>query len=87
MLRSLAVGCPVVTSPDAAAAIGACHDRHLLVGTDAQDLAKGVLRLLATPELARRIGAAGRTLVADHFGWAQPVSTYLAAYERAATGG
>jgi glycosyltransferase involved in cell wall biosynthesis len=84
VLRSLAVGCPVVTSPDAAAAIGARHNTHLLVGDGPQELAGGVLRLLAHPTVAERIGAAGRTLVEDRFAWGQTVTTYLAAYQQAA---
>ncbi|MGH9124983.1 MAG: glycosyltransferase [Acidimicrobiales bacterium] len=83
ILRSLAVGCPVVTSRDAAEAVGAEDERHLLVGADSVHLAAQVLRLLDDQALAARLGAAGRQLVSQRFDWSQTVATYVQAYQRA----
>jgi glycogen(starch) synthase len=47
----------------------------LLVGQDAHAVATGLLRLLADPALAARLGAAGERKIADRFSWDRVVST------------
>ena len=87
LLRTLALGCPLVTSPEAADAIGARDGIHLLIGRDAAALAGQVLRLLADPALAARLGAGGRELVRQNFDWRRTAADYLGAYRQAVAGG
>jgi len=49
---------------------------------DAEGLAAATLRLLATPELRARMGAAGRTRVARHFDSGEMAARYQAVYAR-----
>jgi glycosyltransferase involved in cell wall biosynthesis len=87
VLRCLALGCPLVTSPDAADAVGARDGVHLLVGGDAAQLAEHVLRLLGDPQLAARLGGGGRELVRHGFDWRRTAADYLGAYRQAAGDG
>ncbi len=53
-----------------------------LVWGSAAELAEGAARLAADPALRRRLGAAGRRLVAEHFTPAVEVEGYLTVYAR-----
>ena len=69
LLEALAAGLPVVTTPLANAALEAQAGRHLLTGTDAEELAAAVAGLLANPDQAHALGQAGLAFVRDHFDW------------------
>jgi glycosyltransferase involved in cell wall biosynthesis len=85
-LEAMAHGRPVV-----ATRVGGLRDlvvdgkTGLLVPPrDVQALRAALERLLADPELRRRLGAAGRTRAAERFSWASATDATLAAYAAAA---
>ncbi|MCB1229137.1 MAG: glycosyltransferase, partial [Verrucomicrobiae bacterium] len=49
--------------------------------TFAQDLAYGINRLMADPELRRQMGKAGRERVVEHFSWTSIAKQTLELYE------
>jgi starch synthase len=53
---------------------------------DAEALAGAIARLLAEPELARRMGQAGRQRAQETFGWAAHLEAYEALYHRLVRG-
>jgi polysaccharide biosynthesis protein PslH len=70
LLEALALEAPVVcTSLGAEGVIGLQHEMHCLLADDPTGFARAVIRLLDDPELGRRLGAAGRTLVAKRYDW------------------
>jgi len=80
VLHAMALGMPVVTSPQPAAAVGG----PLLVGATPVELASAVERVLTDPAGAATRGAAGREHIATHFRWDDTVAGYLDAYATAA---
>lgn len=74
VLEALAVGCPVVCSPEAAR--GLPPGEHLSLGADAEQLAGRVLDLLADPERRQRIGAAAAAVAHSLPDWNQVARTY-----------
>ncbi len=69
VLEAMAMGTPVVTTPQTRTALLAREDEHFLIGEGTDDFAAQVLRLLKDGELAARIGAAGRQYVEEHHDW------------------
>ena len=70
VLEAMAMGRPVVASPQAAEGIDARNGEHLLVAPDAQGEARAVLDLLADPTRAAALGAAARQRVQQRYDWA-----------------
>jgi len=66
MLDYLAAGLPVVTTPHGARGLPVEHGKHLLLA-DSSAMKGAVEQLLASPALGRRLGAAGRELVAKRY--------------------
>jgi sugar transferase (PEP-CTERM/EpsH1 system associated) len=69
LLEAMAAGVPVVTTRQAAEAIGARHGEHLLVADTADTLAAAVRQTLADPQAASGRAARARDHVAQHFSW------------------
>jgi glycosyltransferase involved in cell wall biosynthesis len=69
ILEAMACGAPVVTMPQAAAALQAMPERDLLLGRDAAELAAAVLGLLNDAGRGKAIGRAGRAYVEAHHDW------------------
>jgi glycosyltransferase involved in cell wall biosynthesis len=69
VLEAMAVGTPVVTTPQVAAAFPAITGEHLVVGDDAATLAAAAAALLRDPVRARRMAVAARAFVAATYGW------------------
>ena len=70
VLEAMAMEIPVVTTPVVAA--GLCVDgveAPLVVGLDAEEIAAGIIRLLAHPEERASLSAAGRRFVEAHCSW------------------
>jgi glycosyltransferase involved in cell wall biosynthesis len=85
VLEALASATPLITT--AAGGIGGTveHDRTALVvpERDPRAISAAMIRLIASPGLAREIGTAGRALVQSHFGWERAGERFEAAYDRA----
>jgi len=85
VLEALASGTPLVAT--AAGGIGAVahHERTALLvpERDPQALAGAIDRLLRDPALGAALGAAGRLLVSERFGWNRAATAFEAAYGRA----
>lgn len=70
VLEAMAMEIPVVTTP--AVAEGLRRDAmepQLVIGRDAEEIASGVIRLLAHPEERARLAAEGRRFVEAHCSW------------------
>ena len=82
VLEALAMGKPVVTTRQCAAAVGAEHGVHLLAADTLEESIAASTRLLEDPDFASRLGAAGRELVLERFDW----SALTQRFERALLG-
>jgi polysaccharide biosynthesis protein PslH len=81
LLEALALEAPVVsTSMGAEGVAGLCGDEHYLLADDPAGFAAAALRLLDEPALGRRLGAAGRELVHQHYDWTAIVPRLEALY-------
>ena len=73
ILEAMAMGRPVVSTTLGAEGLAVAPDRHLLIADDAKTFDAQVRRLLDDPVLAARLGAAGRRLVTERYGWQSSV--------------
>lgn len=69
VLEALAMGTPVVSTPQATSALQVQPEQELLVGDTPQRLAQAVISLLTDDALRRRIGQAGRQYVETQHDW------------------
>ncbi len=70
VLEAMAMGRPIVASPQAAEGIDATDDEHLSIAADPGAEAEAILALLADPDRAARLGAAARGRVEQRYRWA-----------------
>jgi glycosyltransferase involved in cell wall biosynthesis len=82
VLRAMALGCPVVTSPGPAASVGGGAST-LYVAATAEEIAAAVGTAVASPEQAAGRGERARSHVGRAFRWDDTVEAYLNAYELA----
>ncbi len=73
ILEALAMGKAVVTTSVGCEGLAVCDDEHVLVADTPEGFADAVIRLLADVALRRRLGAAGRVLVARDHLWSTSV--------------
>lgn len=69
VLEAMAMGTPVVATPQATAALKVCDGENVLVAGDAESFARAIILLLHNPGLRERIGSAGRKYVEAHHDW------------------
>jgi glycosyltransferase involved in cell wall biosynthesis len=69
ILEAMACATPVIAARRATAAFSAVEGEQLLIFDDAAQAAAQIVSLLAQPELAARIGKAGREYVEQHHRW------------------
>ncbi|WP_370336540.1 TIGR03087 family PEP-CTERM/XrtA system glycosyltransferase [Parvularcula marina] len=69
VLEAMAMGVPVIASSGALTGISVRPGEHLLEANSAEETAAKVLELLGDPELRRRLGEAGRSLMQDEYKW------------------
>ena len=85
VLEALASGTPLLTT--AAGGIGSVveNGRTAIVvpERDSPAIAEAMRRLIGNPVMAHEMGAAGRALVREHFGWERAAERFEAAYGRA----
>ena len=69
ILEAMAMGVPVVASPQTAGGVDAVPGRHLMVAADADAMAAAVIRLLSDEGERARLGRAGREHVVRTYSW------------------
>lgn len=69
VLEAMAAARPVITTSLVNDGLGAEAGRHLIVADGAQVTAHEIVRLLSNPQLAERIGCAGRRFVEERYSW------------------
>ena len=69
LLEAMAMRMPCITSPLANNAVGAVPDEEILIGTEPEEHARNILRLLNRPEECDRIAANGHRFVQQRFDW------------------
>ena len=82
ILESLAASCAVITTSKGCEAIDVTHGRELSIVDEPEAFASACLKLLHYPLEASRMGAAGRTFVAEHFSWTASVGLLMEFIER-----
>ena len=83
VLEAMAMGTPVVSTPAGCAALVAEERQEILIAEGEEALAAAVLRVLADPTLAERLGAAGRRYVEAHHSWEARAQQLSEVYEQA----
>jgi sugar transferase (PEP-CTERM/EpsH1 system associated) len=84
VLEAMAMGTPVVTTPQTRTALLARAGEHFFIGEDTDDFARQMLRLLNDHRLAARVGEAGRRYVAEHHDWNRLAAQLAKIYRRVA---
>lgn len=84
-LTFMAAGIPLAGTPVALEGIAAEDGRHCLLADDPEGLVSALRRLLDDADLARRIGSAGRALVAERYTWPAASPPFLDLVERVAS--
>ena len=69
VLEALAASLPLVSTAEGISGLAVMHGRDALIGDDATTLARQLVTLLNAPEMARRMGLAGRECIAAHHAW------------------
>ena len=69
ILEAMAMGRPVVSTSLGAEGLEVTDGKELLLADTPRDFALQVGRILAEPDLARELGAAGRRLVERSYDW------------------
>jgi len=85
ILEALAMGTATVTTPRCCRALGTEDGVHLLVAEEPEAYADAIVRLLDDPQLAQRLGRAGRQFVTEHYNWASPTNTLNRIYNSIVT--
>jgi glycosyltransferase involved in cell wall biosynthesis len=67
LIEAFGYGVPVVATPAAAAGLAVAHGVHLLLGGDAEELARGVSELAGDEALGERLAGAAETLVRERY--------------------
>lgn len=69
VLEAMALGTPVVASPQAIQALAVCPGRELLVAESPEEFAKTILHLLEDVDLQTTLSKQGRLYVEQHHDW------------------
>ena len=80
ILEALAMSMPTVTTRRCCYALGAQDGVHLLVADEPQAHANAIMKLLDDPQLAQRLGKAGRQFVTEHYSWTSTANTLNSLY-------
>lgn len=69
LLEAMAMQLPCITSELANNALGGTHNRNVLICSSPREYADAIVRLLANPEDAANLSAAGYEFVKEHYIW------------------
>jgi polysaccharide biosynthesis protein PslH len=81
ILESMSCGTPVVTMKMSAEAIAANDEEHLMVGKNAEELAKKTVSLLEDEKLYKTIAKNGRKLIEENYSWKEIAKELEIAYK------
>jgi polysaccharide biosynthesis protein PslH len=84
ILDAMAMGKAVVSTSVGCEGLEVQDGRELLIADGAEEFAAAVLKAMRDPQLAARLGAAGRTCVERRYQWSAIAERMEAVYERAA---
>ena len=87
ILEAMALGVPVVASPEAAEGVDARAGEHLLIASSPRDYARSILHVIGAPGERRRLGEAGRARMLSHHTWARSLQRFDAIVARCMAGG
>jgi sugar transferase (PEP-CTERM/EpsH1 system associated) len=82
ILEAMAMGRPVVSTTLGAEGLDVVNGTSILLADTPADLAAAVDSVLASPELARRLGEAGRRLAESRYDWERCLGSLDVLYER-----
>ena len=82
IVEALSKGKAVISTRLGAEGIDVVHDQHLLLADEPDDFAAQVGRVLDDPDLAARLGRAGRTLMEEKYSWQSIVARLESFYEQ-----
>jgi sugar transferase (PEP-CTERM/EpsH1 system associated) len=85
VLEAMAVGTPVVATPQAVGGLDVRPGEHLLVAEEADGLAAATIALLRDPARARALARAARKLVEQRYRWEDSAAGVEAAWREAAS--
>jgi sugar transferase (PEP-CTERM/EpsH1 system associated) len=85
VLEAMAVGTPVVATPQAVAGLEARAGEHLLIAEDADGIAAAAVALVRDPDRARTLARAARDLIERRYRWEDSAAAVEAMW-RAAVG-
>ena len=74
IIECMAMGVPVVASPEAAGGVDAVPGEHLLVARSPDDYAGKLLNLMTDRAARQRLASAGRARVETHHSWARSMA-------------
>jgi polysaccharide biosynthesis protein PslH len=83
ILDALAMSQALVSTSVGCEGLNVTPGEHLQVADDPQGFADAVVNVLSNPQLARALGAAGRTRVCSHYDWPSIARRHEAVYARA----
>jgi glycosyltransferase involved in cell wall biosynthesis len=69
ILAALAMGKAVVATPESCAGLDLTPGKHLLLADNANDFATHIVKLFGDSGMRHQLGAAGRNLVVERYGW------------------
>jgi sugar transferase (PEP-CTERM/EpsH1 system associated) len=75
ILEALGMGKAVVSTSVGCEGLAVRHGEHLLVADDPAEFATHVARLCADPDLAMKLGARGRAVAIERYGWSGIAAT------------
>ena len=81
VVEALAMGKAVVSTSLGCEGLAVRSGENVLLADDAGGFAGAIVRLLAEPQEARRMGLAGRKLVVEHYSWARACAALEELYD------